>query len=183
MNHDYLELRIERTDTNAFRLVWIARDGPDEPRSIFAIMETSATEAPYWSTVYDEIPADRISAPWAYDIGKAIRTNSIVRKIIEQWSEQSVSLTVADTPRQSISLTVTVAPPLTPLAAKMRLEKEGPFICDKWKYEWNDDWMSPISSALIWLGSDPAKEGEIYEFCANGEIDDPIDESPFWVLG
>lgn len=76
---------------------------------------------------------------------------------------------------------VVIQPKLTPLEAQRRLKNEGPFVQDLWKYEWGDDAMSPSCFAEICFGDPRDGRSETYEFFANGEPEDPIDENSFWI--
>lgn len=193
--YDISDLIVERAENGAFRLIFMERDAETGARCVMDIMEMSAKEAPYWSTAHGEIPADRIRARWPYDIGKATKTRSVVKKIVEQWSDPdrdtTESVTISDGSESenhsrshgpSVPLTITVAPSLTPLAATSRLEEEGPFNLDGYEYEWDDDAKGPFARARIRFGTDSREEGIWHEFFTNGEPGDPIDESSFWVL-
>lgn len=77
---------------------------------------------------------------------------------------------------------IVVQPPITPLAAKNRLENEGPFVQDLWDYEWDDDTIGPLASFTVLLGDPRNERVKDFEFYANGEPGDPVDENSFWVL-
>jgi hypothetical protein len=188
------ELIVERCDSGAFRLIWLERDEETGARSVCDIIEVQCKkEVPYWSTRHGELSAEQIRAPWKYDVGKATRTRSVVKKIVEQWSDPAhenhepdqdttESLTVSEALGPTVPVTITVAPSLTPLEAATRLKDEKSFSRDGWDYEWDDDSKSPFARARVRIGTDPTEEGTWHEFYPNGAVEDPIDENSFWVL-
>lgn len=183
------ELIVERCDSGAFRLIWLEKDPDSGARSVCDIVELQAEHAHRWANAHGELLADKIRARWPYDIGKARKTSSVVRKIVEQWSDlESETHSLYQGPSESVTVAlpvrdgvILVRPTLDPLAAKERLEKEGPFSEDGWSYEWDDDAMSPFVVGRICLGDPRENTVASHEFFVNGEPGEPIDQNSFWL--
>lgn len=82
------ELIVEATDKGLFRLIFIERDEDTGARCVVNIAEAEAAGIHHFSDQYGEV--DKITATWLYDRGRAIKTRSIVRKIVEQWKPDPI---------------------------------------------------------------------------------------------
>lgn len=89
LNENISDLLVERAENGAFRLIWIEKDPETRARSVFDIMEIDENYGPHrLADSHGEIPKERIKAPWGFDPGRATRTVTVVKKIIEQFKEE-----------------------------------------------------------------------------------------------
>lgn len=92
-NENISDLCVERTDNDAFRLIWIEKDPDTGARSVFDIMEADESYGVHrLADSHGEIPKERIKAQWSFDPGRATRTVTVVKKIVEQFREEGDKL-------------------------------------------------------------------------------------------